>query len=62
MDYGAFQGTIAIQWVLTPKPFEDPYSYMIPDEKSKMIMALMAAREPDAERTRRDEDDFDGTP
>ena len=48
--------------MLTPKPFEDPYSYMIPDEKSKMIMALMAAREPDAERNRRDEDDFDGTP
>jgi len=34
----------------TPKPFEDPYSDMTPDEKSKMIIALMAARERDAEQ------------
>lgn len=34
----------------TPAPFEDPYSDMTPDEKSKMIIALMAARERDAER------------
>lgn len=31
----------------TPEPFEDPYSDMTPDEKSKMIIALMAARERD---------------
>ena len=39
----------------TPEPFEDPYSDMTPEEKSKMIMELMAARELDAERIRRDE-------
>jgi len=39
----------------TPEPFEDPYSDMTPDEKSKMIIALMAARERDAERIQRDE-------
>ena len=39
----------------TPAPFEDPYSDMTPEEKSKMIMELMAARELDAERIRRDE-------
>lgn len=39
----------------TPAPFEDPYSDMTPDEKSKMIIALMAARERDAERIQRDE-------
>jgi transposase len=38
----------------TPAPFEDPYSDMTPDEKSKMIIALMAARERDAERIQRD--------
>ena len=38
----------------TPAPFEDPYSAMTPDEKSKMIIALMAARERDAERIQRD--------
>jgi transposase len=39
----------------TPEPFEDPYSDMTPDEKSKMIIALMASRERDAERIQRDE-------
>lgn len=39
----------------TPEPFEDPYSDMTPDEKSKMIIALMAARDRDAERIQRDE-------
>ncbi|KXT51160.1 IS66 family transposase [Bacteroides intestinalis] len=39
----------------TPEPFEDPYSDMMPDEKSKMIIELVAARERDAERIRRDE-------
>ena len=39
----------------TPAPFEDPYSAMPPNEKSKMIIALMAARERDAERIQRDE-------
>ena len=39
----------------TPAPFEDPYSDMTPDEKSKMIMELVASRERDAERIRRDE-------
>lgn len=39
----------------TPEPFEDPYSDMTPEEKSKMIMELMAACERDAERIRRDE-------
>lgn len=39
----------------TPEPFEDPYSDMTPDEKSKMIIALMAARERDAERIQKDE-------
>ena len=39
----------------TPAPFEDPYSDMTPDEKSKMIMELVAVRERDAERIRRDE-------
>ena len=39
----------------TPAPFADPYSDMTPDEKSKMIIALMAAREQDAEHIRRDE-------
>ena len=39
----------------TPVPFADPYSDMSPEEKSKMIIALMAARERDAERIRRDE-------
>lgn len=39
----------------TPEPFEDPYSDMTPEEKSKMIMELMATREWDAERIRRDE-------
>ena len=34
----------------TPVPFADPYSDMTPEEKSKMIIALMAARERDAER------------
>ena len=29
----------------TPEPFADPYSDMTPDEKSKMIIELMAARE-----------------
>lgn len=33
----------------------NPYSDMPPDEKSKMIIALMAARERDAERIQRDE-------
>lgn len=37
------------------QPFEDPYSDIAPEEKSKMIMELMAARECDAERIRRDE-------
>ena len=32
----------------TPAPFEDPYSDMTPDEKSKMIMELVASRERDA--------------
>ena len=36
----------------TPAPFEDPYSDMTPDEKSKMIMELVASRERDAERIR----------
>lgn len=36
-------------------PFENPYSDMTPNEKSKMIIALMAARERDAERIQRDE-------
>ena len=39
----------------TPAPFEDPYSDMTPDEKSKMIIALIAARECDAERIQREE-------
>lgn len=39
----------------TPAPFEDPYSDMTPEEKSKMIMELVAVRERDAERIRRDE-------
>ena len=39
----------------TPAPFEDPYSDMTPDEESKMIMELVASRERDAERIRRDE-------
>ena len=39
----------------TPEPFEDPYSDMTPDEKSKMIIALMAARERDTECIQRDE-------
>ena len=39
----------------TPAPFEDPYSDMTPEEKSKMIMELVATRERDAERIRRDE-------
>ena len=39
----------------TPVPFADPYSDMTPEEKSKMIIALMAARERDAERIWRDE-------
>ena len=39
----------------TSAPFADPYSDMTPDEKSKMIIALMAAREQDAEHIRRDE-------
>lgn len=39
----------------TPDPFADPYSDMTPEEKSKMIIALMAGRELDAERIRRDE-------
>ena len=39
----------------TPAPFEDPYSDMTPDEKSKMIMELVASRERDVERIRRDE-------
>ena len=39
----------------TPEPFEDPYSDMTPEEKSKMIIELMAARDRDAERIRRDE-------
>lgn len=39
----------------SPDPFEDPYSDMTTEEKSKMIMALMAARERDAERIQRDE-------
>lgn len=43
----------------TPAPFADPYSDMTPDEKSKMIIALMAAREQDAERIRRDETRID---
>ena len=43
----------------TPAPFEDPYSNMTPDEKSKMIIALMAARERDAERIQRDESRID---
>ena len=43
----------------TPEPFADPYSDMTPDEKSKMIIALMAARERDAERIRRDETRID---
>ena len=34
----------------TPVPVADPYSDMTPEEKSKMIIALMAARERDAER------------
>ena len=38
----------------TPAPFEDPYSDMTPEEKSKMIIALMVAREWDAERIQRD--------
>jgi transposase len=36
-------------------PFEKPYSDMTPNEKSKMIIALMAACERDAERIQRDE-------
>lgn len=43
------------EWEDTPTPFEDPYSDMTPEEKSKMIMELVAARERDAERIRRDE-------
>lgn len=43
----------------TPEPFADPYSDMTPDEKSKMIMALTAARERDAERIRRAESRID---
>ena len=43
----------------TPSPFEAPYSGMPPDEKSKMIIALMAARERDAERIQRDETRID---
>lgn len=39
----------------TSVSFEDPYSDMIPEEKSKMIMELIAAREREAERIRRDE-------
>lgn len=39
----------------SPEPFEDPYSDMTTEEKSKMIMELMAARERDAERIQRDE-------
>ena len=39
----------------TPTPFEDPYSDITSEEKSKMIMELVAARERDAERIRRDE-------
>lgn len=31
-------------------PFHDPYSDMTTEEKSKMIMALVAAREKDAKR------------
>ena len=42
------------EWEETPAPFEDPYSAMPPNEKSKMIIALMAARERDAERIQRD--------
>lgn len=39
----------------TPAPFVDPYSDMTPEEKSKMIIELMAARERDAERIERDQ-------
>lgn len=43
----------------TPGAFEDPYSDMAPDEKSKMIIALMAARDWGAERIQRDEAHID---
>jgi len=43
------------EWEETPEPFEDLYSDMTPEEKSKMIMELMAARERDAERIQRDD-------
>lgn len=39
----------------TSEPFEDPYSDMTLEEKSKMIMELTAARERDAARIQRGE-------
>ena len=53
---GNFQGgkDLFNQQEATSVAFEDPYSDMTPEEKSKMIIELMAARQRDAERIQQD--------